>query len=383
MGSSNLVVVLLIIGVFLGCCLAGYVLMVLRATHAFIYKDTPGLQPGSVSPTISVIVAARNEEDNIEACIRSICQQNYNQDLWELILIDDRSQDHTREVAFRVLQDYPLVKARVLSATGEGKKSAIDQGVRQATGEWILQTDADCEVKKDWLLSMSRWMTPENGFISGPIELLPGKPWIERLQAIETLGLVTLGAGSLLAGFPNMANGANMAYRRALFICLGGFQHSIKVASGDDEFLLQAIEAEGTYRLAFAHTYEAVVSTSPLPDWASLRRQRLRWVSKARSYVNRRTNAIQAMSWLGFLSFPWWLALGFCYPWAWGIFGGMVVVKIMADHWLMKSGAKFLHRLPWLQWLWLLELVYVPYVLWIGVAGNLTTSYRWKDRVVS
>lgn len=377
--SPHFLELALLFGCLLALCLLVYVGMTLRAAFAFVRPSSP---PPSLLPEISVLVPARNEARNLPACLRSLAAVRYP-GAWELLVVDDGSTDETRQLALHFQQMNPGLYIKVLEGKGEGKKAAIETGVEAAQHEWILQTDADCHVGPDWLLAMSAWMQPETGFVSGPVELLPGSGWLERLQAIETMGLVTLGAGSLLAGSPNMANGANMAFRKSLFQQIGGFTGVRKVASGDDELLLQKIVLEGNFRLAFAKSRGAIVQTKPQPGWRELRKQRIRWVSKARAYLNRKTNLLQLSAWFGFLAFPWWLALAFFLPEAgWGL-AGLVGLKLLGDIPLMWAGAIFFHRLPWLRWLWLLELVYVPYVLWVGVAGNLSRRYEWKDRHVT
>ncbi len=377
--SSHFLELALVFGGLLALCLLGYVGMTLRAAVAFI---RPFSTPVTHLPAITVLVPARNEAKNLPACLHSLADVHYP-GLWEVIVVDDGSTDETRALALHFQRTHPELSMHVIPGKGEGKKAAIETGVEVSTHEWILQTDADCVVPQGWLLAMSHWMQPGVGFVSGPVELLPGPGWLDRLQAIETMGLVTLGAGSLMAGSPNMANGANMAFRKILFQRIGGFAGVSKVASGDDELLLQKILIDGSYRLEFAKSREAIVQTTPQPGWQELRKQRIRWVSKARAYLRRGTNVLQLSAWLGFLAFPWWLALAIVVPEAgWGLLG-LVGLKLIGDLPLMFAGAIFFHRLPWLRWLWLLELVYVPYVLWIGVAGNLNRRYEWKDRQVT
>lgn len=372
--------ILIGLGLLLAMCLVGYAVMVAIATYHFNQAPDP-VALSEPLPFISVVIAARNEADHLPACLESVASQTYPGP-WELILVDDHSEDASTELVPAILERHVGLSSTYISSKDQGKKAAIQAGVTLASGEWILQTDADCVVTSDWLNAMSRWMSSEVGFISGPIRLEPGFRWLDRLQALETLGLVTLGAGSLLGGFPNMANGANMAYRRSLFQDIGGFAGAVHIASGDDEFLLQKIEMDGRYRLAFAKDIRAVVVTDPLPTWRQLKQQRLRWVSKARAYLHKRSNWLQIMSWLGFVAFPWWLLISTWVPGALIVLALLCLVKVCVDHWLMRSGAVFLQITSWLRWFWALEMVYIPYVIWIGVVGNLVKTYTWKDRSV-
>lgn len=370
---------LLYIGIFLAACLLGYVVFILFAAHHFTAVKV-ACKPVPADLFISVIVAARNEAAGIHYLLESLRLQSYPSDLWECIIIDDQSDDETAALVHAFIKKYSLPNMKVITSAGVGKKSAIETGVEQAQGKWMLQTDADCIVGHDWISAMAGYMRDEIKFVSGPIRLIPGNSWFERLQALEMLGLVTLGAGSMMAGFPNMANGANMAYHRQTFLELGGFGSSKEVASGDDEFLVQSIRRAFPGGLTFAKCSEAIVDTATMSTWHEFRRQRIRWVSKAKSYINRSTNLIQMMAWLGFLAFPWWILICMINISFVFVPVGLFLMKLLADRWLMKSGALFLQRPGWSKWLLLLEIVYIPYVIWIGIKGNLNGRYVWKGR---
>lgn len=363
----------------LAVCLLGYVAFILIATY---YFNRPSIHPDRVLPTpsVSVVVAARNEAAGILHLLESLRHQEYTDALWEVIVVDDHSEDETGKMVTEFIEKYELRHVRKITSSGSGKKEAIESGVKVANGDWILQTDADCIAGPFWIKAMSDYMREEVRFVSGPIRLLPGNSLFERLQALEMLGLVTLGAGSMMAGFPNMANGANMAYHRQTFLDLGGFGQSRNIASGDDEFMVQSIHQAFPGSLIFAKNAEAIIDTATIRSWQGFRNQRVRWVSKARSYINRSTNLIQLMSWLGFLAFPWWFFLSLINSSLLVVPIGLFLVKLLADRWLMKSGALFLQKTDWLRWLLLLGIMYIPYVIWIGIRGNLSTSYVWKDR---
>ncbi|MEL6593392.1 MAG: glycosyltransferase family 2 protein [Bacteroidota bacterium] len=254
--------------------------------------------------------------------------------------------------------------------------------MHQAKGEIILQTDADCYLPETWASEMSAHFGGEVQLVSGPVLLTHSRHWLQSLQCLESIGLVVLGAGSLAGGKPNMANGANLAFRRQAFHEVGGYQGIDSVASGDDELLLQKFHAAYPGQLRFAKSDQAIVQTPALDNWSALKSQRLRWVSKARTYQNRGVNFVQLLSYLGFWSFPLCLLYGFWQWWGPLVALGLLLLKSIIDLVLMRKAAAFFHKLPLLRWLGLLELVYIPYVLWIGIAGNLVSRYEWKGRSV-
>ena len=364
-------------------CLLFYLGFVLRA--AWYFHRIPCNKPQtSFLPFVSVVIPARNEAAYIRQCLLSVLQQDYPSEKFELILVDDHSTDETLQIAQSLQAAYPKLKTLNLSEQDRNayKKAALSLGIETAKGEIILQTDGDCQAKTNWLRSMLAQFEDDTVLVSGPVHLTYEDHWLPKLQSLEYIGLVCLGAGSLAAGSPNMANGANLAYRKAAFEAVGGFKGVDGVASGDDEFLLHKLHQAYPGRLRFAKCPAAIIRTPAQPDWSSLRRQRLRWVSKARAYQNRWVNVVQLLSYLGFVSFPLTFLYGFWYSWSWGLLGVCFLLKCLTDYVLMRKGAAFFHKLPLLRWLIPLELLYIPYVLWIGIAGNLISSYEWKGRKV-
>lgn len=365
-------------------CLLIYTGFILRNAWVFAHiKCERGLQLEKI-PFVSVIIPARNEEQNIATCLDLVLKQTYPQDKYEIILVDDHSTDATRGIALVKAQKYQNLSVLSLKDEEQNsfKKAAITAGIRMARGEIILQTDADCMVGKNWITGMVSHFAPNTALVTGPVRLTYRPRNFEIFQMLESMGLVAIGAGSLTDRRPNMCNGANLAYRKDVFEEVGGFSGVDHVASGDDELLLQKIHLLGRYEMRFARCEETIVRTPALMHWQEFRQQRLRWVSKARAYKNRRVNLIQMISWLGFASFPVLLILSFAdWTWLWAL-TGIFILKLLADYFLLYQAAKFFHKLQMLPYVIPLQFVYIPYVLWIGVAGNLVRTYTWKGRKV-
>jgi cellulose synthase/poly-beta-1,6-N-acetylglucosamine synthase-like glycosyltransferase len=336
------------------------------------------------APFVSVLIPARNEERRIAACLHSVLNQDYPAGRFEVILVNDHSTDATREIALLFSLRYPNLRLLDLDERPSNayKKAALSLGAAKAQGEILVQTDADCEMGPQWLKRMVAQFGERTALVSGPVRLLYRDAWLERLQALESMGLVALGAGSMAAERPNMCNGANLAYRKSVFEQVGGFEGLKDVASGDDELLLQKVHLLGGYELRFAKCRDAIVYTHSLPSWAELKAQRLRWVSKARNYLDRRVNLVQALSYLAFLSLPLSALLGLLDPRFAVLAAELFLLKVLADCLLMYQAARFFHNLRLLRQILLLQLVYIPYVLWIGIAGNLVKEYAWKGRRV-
>lgn len=362
-----------------GACLGLYGVFLLFSTWFFAKEKSPAPHTDQVFPSISVVIPARNEAKDIEACLSGVLGQTYPGE-FEVILVDDQSTDNTRELASTSFgHDKRL---QILQTTKPGKKAAISTAIAVAQGEWIVQTDADCHMDKEWLLALSQTFTDQMDFVSGPVALTY-KSHFEAFQALESMGLVVFGAGFLLAGIPNMANGANMAFRKKVFLELEGYKGVDHVASGDDELFLQKITLSGKYGMSFCKDKQAIVRTGALSRWKDFREQRIRWVSKSKAYINKTPNVIQAISYLGFLFFPLILLASLNNPvyLCWGLLAFMG--KLLIDMIIMYQAARFFHNLRLLRWFLPLQILYIPYVIWIGMASLFVKRYSWKGRKVS
>ncbi|WNJ20151.1 glycosyltransferase [Pontibacter sp. G13] len=367
-----------------GICMLIYSAFIWRNAYFFAKIPAETLRSDEWLPKVSVIIPARNEERRLPTLLNAVVNQNYPSDRLEILVVDDQSEDATSGIAKLMSTKHPNLRLiQILPEEGRSsKKNAITRGISFANGEIILQTDADCVMGPSWVRSMVAYFGANTAFVAGPVQLTYEYRMFEILQALELIGLTAIAGGSMAAGKPNMCNGANLGYRKSVFKEVNGFEGIDHVASGDDELLLQKIHRLGKYEIRYARHRKAIVRTGALDSWEGLKRQRIRWVSKARHYVDRKVNRIQMLSYLGFWSFPIGFLLGFWWPQAWVWTAGIALVKGLADYALMYQSAKFFHKLHLLRHFALLQLVYVPYVIWIGIAGNFSKSYYWKGRKV-
>jgi len=333
---------------------------------------------------VSVVIPARNEEENLESCLKAFLSQSYPTSLYELIVVNDHSTDKTGDIAQAFAARYPFFHAIHLTGDKQGKKAALAAGVRKAKGEVVLQTDADCKVGKEWIEAMTQQFKPNTAMVSGPVELTFNKHSLfERLQCYEYMGLSVLGGGSIARNKPNMSNGANLGFRKSVFQEVEGYKGIDGVASGDDELLMQKIDGLGKYDIVYAKCQKAIVQTPALSDWKSFKAQRIRWVSKARYYINKRINITQSISYLAFLGIPFCGILSCFYPFYLYWFLLICSIKFLADAYNLYHAGIFFHKLHVLVYLLPLQLAYLFYVLWIGIVGNRVRSYIWKSREVS
>lgn len=368
---------------FFAACMVFYAFFIGRNAWWFTRIKSEAIPPSPLLPTVSIIIPARNEADEVSRCLYGAIHQNYPADKIEIILVNDHSTDGTLAIAKLMEDRYPELRVLDLPEGLEGKKAALTYGISQAEGEVILQTDADCRLQPYWARHMAAQFKGNTGMVAGPIQVeFAQESWFERFQALESMGLIAITAGSIASGHPNMCNGANLAYLKEAFEKVNGFEGVDKVASGDDELLMQKIRIKGKYHIRFAKCQDAIVFTKAIPEWKDLRTQRLRWVSKARAYLNKGTNAVQVLSYLAFVGLPVLLLGGFVNPMFSLVAIELFVLKLVADFYLMYRSLQFFHKLPLLTQVIPLQFVYIPYVIWIGLAGNFVKKYNWKGRWV-
>ncbi|NJL12710.1 MAG: glycosyltransferase [Microscillaceae bacterium] len=241
-------------------------------------------------PCISILIPVRNEAKNLPALLRDLAFQTTPPGFFEVIVIDDRSDDGSPELVqqFAAQAIYPLhlcllpPEAHYLAP----KKAALQAGIRQARGTLIMTTDGDCRVKPTWVAAFWQFYQAQKPcLISGPVVLDYAQTWFERMQIVEFASLVGAGAATLYWQKPTMSNGANLAFPKAVFEAVGGYEGFMHLASGDDEFLMHKIARRFPGRVAFLKSQEALVHTAALPGLADFVAQRQRWASKWRHYA--------------------------------------------------------------------------------------------------
>ncbi len=238
--------------------------------------------------SVTVLIAARNEEKSIAGILVDLASQNYPVKFLEVLVLDDHSEDNTAALVQKFISLNKTKNIRLIHCGDEvrSKKQAIRLGLEQAKGRLIITTDADCTMGSRWVSAfVTAYEQNPVKLISGPVTYLSGHSFSATFQNLEFLGLVASGAGAIGAGFPIMCNGACMAYEKEAFIKVGGYDENEKYVSGDDVFLLHKIKKMyGNKAITFLKNPDALVFTTPQPDIRSFFSQRIRWGSKSSAY---------------------------------------------------------------------------------------------------
>jgi cellulose synthase/poly-beta-1,6-N-acetylglucosamine synthase-like glycosyltransferase len=305
--------------------------------------------------------------------------QNYPGELLQILVIDDHSEDVTADVAAQM-------GVQVLSLTGntEGKKAAITHGVNHATGDLIITTDADCQMGIDWVNTIVQYYETHNHrVITGPVAFqepsATGSKLLYHFQSLDLMGLMFITAGSLRFKFPHMANGANFAFEKKLFVALNGYSGIDATPTGDDILFLLKAHSHYPGCAGFIKAKAAIVTTAAAPNWQAFWHQRRRWVSKAAGFGDARLTAILVFYYLYALLTVVFGVMMFVKPVLFLAFGLLFFGKLISELVLMVHSAAFFGRLKELLWFVPAQLVHAYYVLRIGVEAQFKT-YSWKNR---
>ena len=332
---------------------------------------------------ISVIIAARNEEDKLDHTIQDILAQDFPKELLEIIIVDDHSADRTSEIICSYSdQGVILLKLNEDKPLNSYKKKAISEAIKISTGELIVTTDADCRMGPQWLRAISDYYQQHNfKMISSPVAFFEEKNSFEKMQTLEFLYLIGLGAATIGHKMPSTCNGANLAYRKDAFYEVKGFQGIDDLASGDDELLLHKVASRYPDGIGFCKSENAIVYTHAKPNLQAFIQQRKRWASKSTKYKNKGIVALGVSIWLFNLLIITNAMLGFYDPAFFWLAGLSILLKCIAELAFLVPMSRFAQRQKLLYYQPLLTIIHVFYFVYIGVAGN-SGKYNWKDRMV-
>jgi glycosyltransferase involved in cell wall biosynthesis len=260
--------------VFIGITLIQLVYYVfIFGRFSFAKKQT--IQPKKLP--ISIIICAKNEEENIKKYFPLIAAQNYPD--YEIVLIDDASSDETLELFEAYEKQYAnvkLVKVQNNEAFWGNKKFALTLGIKAAKNEYLVFTDADCyPVSNDWLLQISSQFTKDKTIVLGygAYEKVKNS-FLNKIIRFDAVVNVTQYFSWAKLGKPYMGVGRNLAYKKSEFFNVRGFMDHMKIRSGDDDlFINQAATAANTEILFSPESFTQTAPKTTFKDWLSQKRR--------------------------------------------------------------------------------------------------------------
>ncbi len=236
-------------------------------------------------PKVSVVIAARNEEENLPYLLKDLINQNYPPNKFEIIIVNDRSTDKTSEILKKITKEFDFIKKINIiekSSNMTPKKHALNKGIMFSSGKIIISTDADCRVGKNWVLSMTK-STLKSGGITIGFSKINAVSYFDKYQLFDFLGIITANAGACGWGFFWSGTGQNLAYFKEDYKKINGFDPVKNEISGDDMYLVQSISKLKTGFINIDPL--SFVNTMPCKTLKEFINQRIRWASNSKKNI--------------------------------------------------------------------------------------------------
>ena len=363
-----------------------YFVIILIYTIGWFRLKTFSPGKDNLNTIVSIIVPARNEENNIGGLLKNLTQQDYPKENFEIIIIDDNSTDNTAEFVTVFINQHPECNIKIIHLL-EGnpevayKKKAISKAIEASRGELIITTDADCRVNQNWLRSfVSFYLTEKVQMIVGPVCFHYESSIFEKMQSFEFLSLIAITAGAIRIGRPIMCNGANLAYEKSAFITVGGFGND-KFSSGDDVFLLLKIKQHfGNKSVKFLKNTDAIVYTEPKKSIKEFIHQRVRWASKNKGY-DAKILLVSFTVYMVNLLLISGLLMATLYPAIFKIVLISIFIKMLIDLPVLFGITKFVNRRKIMYYAFPMIILYPIYIIITGALG-IIGNYQWKGRKI-
>ncbi len=294
----------------------------------------------SATPSVSVILPARDEGPTLPRTLASLAAQRYSGRL-EFVVVDDRSRDDTREVIERFAasdERFKLVSVQRPSRRLAPKVNAVDHGIRASSGELIVATDADCVHDPNWVAGMASYFVDDVVMVAGYVSTSrPGeaRTLLQRFESVDWFTLMLVSRSLTRFGLKYASSANNLAYRRSAFDAVGGFGAAGRAPSGDEDLLTQKLGALPRARLAFADALECRVVTTGVKTAPDLVRQRRRWVSRYHHVLHYHLGFLAGIAVLGLQSVLLTAAallsllVPGILPWVLGVWGVKVAIEFV------------------------------------------------------
>ncbi len=331
----------------------------------------------SYRPSVSVIIAARNEAANIATCLDSLTLLTYPKEILEVIVVNDNSTDATAQIIEEYGRRHTFV--RLCNATEDpngnlhGKPNAVAQGADIARGDILLFTDADCTVPTGWVEETVKYYSNEKvGLVAG-FTSLKWSNVFEAVQALDWFMLFSIAAATTRLKFPVTAVGNNLSVRRRAYDAVGGFR-GIPFSITEDYALFHAITTRTGYTARFPTDAGTLVESRPCPSAGSLYRQKKRWFIGGAD-MNLKSIALFST---GFI-FKTLLLLNLFVN---GLASVLLpfVVKMIADVMVVRPALSRFGKTQLLMYLVPFEIYYIIYVVAFPPIVLLNRRVLWKGR---
>jgi len=330
-------------------------------------------------PTVAVIVPLRNEAKNILTFLEQIEKQNYPENKLQWIFIDDHSDDNT----LNLLENFGgknLTFYTLHPSGGKGKKAALKKGIEICEAEWIITSDADCKITRDWIRTLiSKGQNENADMVCGTVHVKSDASFLQNFQAMETGILQISGAGSLHVSYPLLNSGASLAFKKSAWEEVQGYSKNEHIASGDDTFLMLSMHKNASLKVIPCVQKDAMVETEAVNSWDAILKQRLRWNGKMKHYPIGYIHLIGVIVFGASLSFTYLLILFFLQMHSLQFIILIFGMRFLAEYMLLRTWMDFTgKKFSWMQML-LMSVVYPLFTVFSMLSRPFMRN-SWKGR---
>lgn len=299
---TTLSVGLILFGVFVAVFVTQvyYYLVYFRKLAFYKKAELPTNQPPA-----SIIICARNEEDNLVEFLPAIFEQDYPN--FEVVVVNDCSFDNTADILKELAKKHPNLKIVTIQETpnhAHGKKVALMMGIKGATHENLLLTDADCKPNsKDWLKNMMQHFSTETEIVLGYGAFEKQSGFLNKLIRFDMFITSLRFLSFALAGKTYMGNGRNLAYKKSLFFKMKGFASHYHIEPGDDDLFVNEAATKHNSKIEVAigsHTVSRVKKT--FREWIIQKRKRYISFTHYNAQSKFMLNSIRLSNYLFFIA---------------------------------------------------------------------------------
>lgn len=340
------------------------------------------LKPGQnqEKTTVSIVIAAHNEEKNLMSCLNALEKQDYPAERIQFVLVDDRSTDKTGEMISRFCEQHPnAIKIEVVDniENRSPKKNALARGIEKAAGEILLFCDADSVPPPGWVTEMVRYFEPDVGLVAGfsPLKACNNEFW-PKIVELDSLVNGAVAAASFGHQSGMTCTGRNLAYTRDVYQKIGGFEGLYHSLSGDDDLFLFKLQQKSQKKIRYAIAPETIVPAKTVSGLGELLRQKRRHISAGKFFPIRIKTGYFVYHLINSI-FYFNLVLAIFKSWYFIVAGGFLLIKFLTDYFLIKKFAQIMNYQAPFNYFTGWEIYYFLFNLLIG-PFSFIGKIRWK-----
>jgi cellulose synthase/poly-beta-1,6-N-acetylglucosamine synthase-like glycosyltransferase len=326
------------------------------------------------SRRVSVVVAAKDEEKNLPACLESLVRIDYPRELLEIIVVNDQSSDRTASIVDGFAARYDNVKRidAAESLVTRGKANALSQGIDAAAGEFIFLTDADCSVPPTWVAGTLKYFDERTGIVGGVTLISNTQSIVSGIQSLDWDFLLSIASGAATLRKPVACLGNNLAFRKRAYEDVGGYR-KINFSVTEDYALFKAVARSGSWEYRYPMDKDTLVETLPVKTLKEVFAQRRRWATGGKD-----TGLFGIVTLAPGFLLHWMVLISIVFSPV--LFLISFLLKVLLDGLFVLPTLKHYGKIAHLKFILSFEIYYLVYVAVLPFSVYLGKAITWKGR---